>query len=102
VLGSVAAFKYFHAKKNDKFMFLSSCSYLLGMLVGAVFSVYPSVLPASTGEEFNLTIYNASAGAYGLQVGLIWWAIGIVIALTYFVLLYKAFGGKVNIESEEH
>lgn len=100
VLGSLVAFKYFHSKQNDKFMFLSSCGYLVGMLVGAVFSVYPNVLPASTGEQFNLTISNASAGSYGLQVGLIWWSIGITIAITYFVILYRAFGGKINLESE--
>lgn len=100
VFGSLAAIKYFHANNNDKFTFLSSCGYLIGMLVGAVFSVYPNVLPASTGEQFSLTIYNASAGEYGLQVGLIWWPIGISIAVAYFVLLYRTFSGKVNLDSE--
>jgi cytochrome bd ubiquinol oxidase subunit II len=100
VIGSLIAFKYFHQKGNDKFMFLSSCGYLVGMLVGAVFSVYPNVLPASTGEKMNLTIYNASAGSYGLQIGLIWWSIGITIAIAYFVVLYRAFGGKIDLNSE--
>ena len=97
VSGSLAAFKYFHSKQNDKLMFLSSCGYLVGMLVGAVFSVYPNVLPASTGEQYSLTIHNAAAGQYGLQVGLIWWSIGITIAITYFVILYRAFGGKIDL-----
>jgi cytochrome bd ubiquinol oxidase subunit II len=100
VIDSLTAFKYFHAKGNDKFMFLSSCGYLAGMLVGAVFSVYPNVLPASTGEQNNLTIYNASAGSYGLQIGLIWWSIGITIAIAYFAVLYRAFGGKIDLNSE--
>jgi cytochrome d ubiquinol oxidase subunit II len=100
VFGSLAASKYFQLKKNDKFTFLSSCGYLVGMLVGAVFSVYPNVLPASTGEQYSLTIYNASAGQYGLGVGLIWWSIAIVIAITYFVILYRAFGGKIELESD--
>lgn len=100
VLGSLVAIKYFQSKGNDKFMFLSSCGYLVGMLVGAVFGVYPDVLPASTGQELSLTIYNASAGIYGLQVGLIWWLIGVPIAITYFVFLFRAFRGKISLADE--
>lgn len=100
VAGALAAIRYFHAKRADKAMFLASGAYLTGMLVGAVFGVYPSVLPASTGDEFSLTIHNASAGSYGLGVGLVWWTIGIAIAIGYFVLLYRAFGGKIDLESE--
>lgn len=100
VFGALAGIKYFHFKKQDKPMFLSSCAYLIGMLVGAVFSVYPNVLPASTGEQYSLTIYNASAGEYGLKVGLIWWLIGMSIAITYFIVLYRAFAGKISLESE--
>ena len=29
----------------------------------------------------SLTIYNASAVSYGLSVGIIWWSVGIIIAL---------------------
>ncbi len=100
VFGSLAASKYFQIKRNDKLTFISSCVYLIGMLVGAVFSVYPKVLPASTGEEFSLTIENASAGRYGLEVGLIWWSIAIVIAVGYFVMLFRTFGGKIDPEAE--
>jgi cytochrome d ubiquinol oxidase subunit II len=100
VAGALIALKYFHARRNDKLMFLSSGAYLVGMLVGAVFGVYPNVLPASTGEQYNLTIYNSAAGKYGLEVGLIWWSIGIIIAIAYFVAIYRTFGGKVNLDSE--
>lgn len=100
VVGALAAIRYFHSKKSDKPMFVASATYLVGMLVGAVFAVYPNVLPASTGDEYSLTIHNAAAGSYGLGVGLVWWAIGITIAITYFVLLYRAFGGKIDLGSE--
>jgi cytochrome bd-type quinol oxidase subunit 2 len=45
-----------------------SCLYLAGMLAGAAFALYPNVLPASTGEQFNLTIYNTVTGSYGMRV----------------------------------
>ena len=63
-----------------------------------MFAVYPNVLPA-VNPEHSLTIYNASAGAYGLQIGIIWWSIGIVIAAGYFVFLFKTFSGKVKPEA---
>jgi cytochrome bd ubiquinol oxidase subunit II len=49
--------------------------------VGAAFGLYPVVLPASTDPALNLTIYNTAAGAHGLSVGLVWWSLGMVLAL---------------------
>jgi cytochrome d oxidase, subunit II (cydB) len=90
--------KFFNAKGADWKTFFSSAMYLVGMLVGAVFAVYPNVLPAMN-PEYSLTIENASAGTYGLQIGFIWWTIGIVIAVAYFVFLYRTFSGKVKQEA---
>jgi cytochrome bd ubiquinol oxidase subunit II len=78
--------------------FLASCVYITGMLVGAVFALYPVVLPASTDAAYNLTIYNAAAGHHGLTVGLIWWTPGMILSLGYFVYIYRTFRGKVQLE----
>ena len=67
-------------------------------LVGAAFALYPMVLPASTDPNFSLTIYNTAAGAHGLRVGFVWWTIGMVLALSYFVFVYRMFRGKVRVE----
>lgn len=98
VAAALVGIKFFNSKGDDWRSFFSSALYLVGMLVGAVFSVYPNVLPAMN-PEYNLTIYNAKAGAYGLSVGVIWWTIGIIIAAGYFVFLYKTFSGKVGSEA---
>jgi cytochrome bd ubiquinol oxidase subunit II len=78
--------------------FLASCAYITGMLVGTVFALYPVVLPATTDPAYNLTIHNASAGHYGLSIGLIWWSIGMILAIGYFVFVYRMFRGKVQLE----
>ena len=101
VVVALGAIKFFNAKGNDKAAFIGSSVYLAMMLGGVVFAVYPNVLPAIN-PEYSLTIENASAGAYGLTVGLIWWSIGIVIALGYFTFLFKTFKGKVSVEADEH
>ena len=60
-------------------------------------------MPASTGAQFSLTIYNTAAGAHGLSVGFVWWTIGMVLALGYFVFVYRMFRGKVKLEEgSEH
>lgn len=78
--------------------FLASCVYITGMLVGAVFALYPVVLPASTDPAYNLTIYNSAAGHHGLSVGLVWWTIGMILSVGYFVFVYRMFRGKVQLE----
>src|SRR6201982_3349497 len=80
--------------------FLASCVYITGMLVGAVFALYPVVLPASTDPAYNLTIYNSAAGHHGLSVGLVRWTLGMILSLGYFVFVYRMFRGKVRLETE--
>jgi cytochrome d ubiquinol oxidase subunit II len=84
--------------KKQKLAFLGSGLYLAAMLVGAVFALYPVVLPASTDPAYSLTIDSTAAGHHGLVVGVMWWLIGIVITLGYFVFVYRMFRGKVGLE----
>ena len=99
VVASLGAVKYFNGKGNDKFAFISSSVYLAMMLGGAVYGLYPDVLPALD-PAHSLTIENSKAGAYGLSVGLVWWPIGIIIALGYFPFLSRTFKGKVSVGQE--
>jgi cytochrome d ubiquinol oxidase subunit II len=98
VFASQFAVLHFHAKDNDKAAFVGSCVYIAFMLVGAAAALYPNVLPASTDPSLSLTVHNAKAGEHGLQVGLVWWSLGLVIALGYFFYVYRMFRGKVRLE----
>ena len=99
VFGSLALMRISTRDGNELRAFLASCVYIAGMLVGAVFALYPVVLPASTDPAYNLTIYSAAAGHHGLSVGLVWWCIGMLLALVYFFFIYRMFRGKVELES---
>jgi len=79
--------------------FLSSCFYLVFMLVGAAVGLYPALLPSSTDPARDITIDNALAGPHSLHIGLIWWSIGLVLALAYFITSYWLFRGKVSAEA---
>ncbi|HTK96182.1 MAG TPA: cytochrome d ubiquinol oxidase subunit II, partial [Terriglobales bacterium] len=97
VLGSLAALAYYHRRGEEKRAFVASSAYLATMLVGAVFAVYPQVLPAIE-PRYSLTITNAAAAPYGLKIGLVWWSLGMVLAIGYFTFIYRMFKGKVRAE----
>ena len=59
------------------------------------FGLYPVLLPASTDPAYSLTVHNAAAKPYALNVGLHWWIIGVLLALGYGTYLHIAFRGKV-------
>ena len=87
---------YFNIQGQDFLAFLSSSAFIVGMLAATAFGVYPTLLPASTDPAYSLTIYNSAAMPYALGVGLIWWIIGILLALAYVTYLHIAFKGKVT------
>jgi cytochrome d ubiquinol oxidase subunit II len=76
--------------------FLSSCLYIAATLAGAAFALYPVLLPSSSDPLASITIRNASAGEASLSIGLIWWSLGMAIAIGYFVIVYTMFRGKVR------
>jgi cytochrome d ubiquinol oxidase subunit II len=100
VFGALAVMMHAMLKRADKIAFVASALYIVGMLVGAAFALYPVVLPASTDPALSLTIYNTAAGQHGLTVGLTWWILGVILALGYFTLLFRMFKGKVRLEGE--
>lgn len=89
-------------KGDERGAFLSSCAYLVLMLVGAATAVYPNLLVSTTDSALNITVYNAHAGEHSLAIGLIWWSFGMAIAIGYFVFVYRAFRGKISHATGEH
>ena len=87
---------------NERGAFLSSCAYLVLMLVGAAVAMYPNLLVSTTDDALNITVYNAHAGEHSLSIGLIWWGLGMSIAVGYFVFVYRTFRGKITSSSGGH
>jgi cytochrome d ubiquinol oxidase subunit II len=80
--------------------FLCSSASILGLLTSAAFGVFPNLLTASAGAPNSLTIYNSATGAYGLRVGLVWWIVGMILALGYTFFVYRHFSGRTLAESD--
>jgi cytochrome d ubiquinol oxidase subunit II len=101
VVTALGGMWWFNREETEKLAFACSCVYLAAMLGGAAFGLFPYVLPSSSSAHPGLTIHNASAAPGGLAVGFVWWPIGMVLAITYFVFIYRRFSGKVRLEAEE-
>jgi cytochrome bd ubiquinol oxidase subunit II len=91
---------YYNFKQQDIRAFFFWGAYLVGMLTSAAFGLYPYMLPA-VNQANSLTIQNASSSQYSQAVGLVWWIIGMLLAVVYFIFTYRLFWGKVNMKSSE-
>ena len=100
VFTSLLAMPLAYAKGRHGAAFFASTMYIGGTLAGAAFAMYPVLLPATTNRAYSLTIDNSKSGSYSLQVGLIWWLVGIALAVAYFILIYRLFRGKVRADDE--
>ena len=96
---SLAAMPSLAGRERELEAFLCSSVYLVAMLAGAAAGLYPTLLPDISDPALNITIFSAAAGQGALSYGLIWWSGGMVIALGYFVFLYRMFRGKVKAAS---
>jgi cytochrome bd ubiquinol oxidase subunit II len=102
VLASLAGIWFFNRTHKPVRAFLSSGLYLFFMLAGACWGVYPTLLPASTGADRDITLVRALSGPHALSVGLAWWLFGMTLAIGYVVFVYSRFSGKVDSHAETH
>ena len=92
--------RYFNASASGKQAFASSCMYMAGIAASTAFGLFPYLLPSTLSPDFGLSVYNAAAPLHSLEVGLAWFIPGMVLAITYLVIAYRSFAGKVSVEEE--
>jgi cytochrome bd ubiquinol oxidase subunit II len=102
VIVSLVGIFVFTGQDRDRDAFFSSCAYILSMLVGAAVGLYPVLLPASTDPARDITIERALSGHYSASIGLIWWGFGMLLAIGYFIFVYRMFSGKVRLTHGVH
>jgi cytochrome d ubiquinol oxidase subunit II len=95
---ALAATLVLRRRQRDVAAFVTSSLFIFAMLGSIAWGCYPNILIATTNPAYSLTIFNAAAGAYGLQVGLVWFLMGILLVIGYQVYVHRAFWGKVRIQ----
>jgi cytochrome bd ubiquinol oxidase subunit II len=99
--GIWSVFRYLHHGR-ELAAFLSSSAFLLGLMAATMVGNYPYWLRSTVDPTFGLTASNTAAASYGLQIALLWFAVGITLATGYFVNLYRSIRGKVGEDANGH
>ena len=84
-------------RDRDSGAFYATSLMILALLAGTAWGSYPNILIATNDPANSLTVTNATAGAYGMQVGLWWFLIGFGLIIAYQVVAHRAFWGKVQL-----
>lgn len=96
VLGSLAGILMWNRRDDSLKAFLASCFYLFFMLAGACWGLYPVLLPATGNPSLDITLERAISGPHTLAVGLVWWLVGMALAVGYVTFVYSRFRGKAD------
>ena len=101
MLAGLAGVFRFQRQGREASAFLSSCLFIVGILAATMAGNYPNLLRFSLGPVKSVTATNSAAGPFGLQVGIMWWSIGMALAAGYFAYLFWSFSGKQGPEQTE-
>lgn len=89
---------YFVYQKTYAYSFIGTGITVVGVVMLLFGGLYPRVMPSSLGEQFDLTIYNASSSPYTLQVMTVVALIFVPIVLIYQAWTYYVFRERVTTE----
>jgi len=82
--------------KNELTGFVFSSFVIVGGITSSLASMFPVILPSTNTVNDSLTIYNTSAGDYGLSVAMGWGIVGFLLLIVYFIVQKKLMRGKID------
>ena len=98
VVALLAAGFYIYRKQYG-YSFIGTGVTVVGVVMLLFGGLYPRVMPSSLGEQFDLTIYNASSSPYTLQVMSVIALIFVPLVLLYQGWTYYVFRQRMTEES---
>lgn len=99
---SIANIPRLTTKRKFKRAIAFSALTFSSLLVLVAIELYPSLIISSSDINNSITIYNASASEKSLGIMLLFVAIGIPLVITYTIIVYKAFWGKVKMDETSY
>ncbi len=68
---------------------VASGVFLAALLAATAAAVYPVMLRSTAGAHLHLTAATAASAPASLRAGLLWWGLGIPLAVAYTVVLVR-------------
>lgn len=87
---------YFQAQGKELISFICTSLFIAGMFASGIIGIFPAVLPSTNDINPDLTIYNTSNQAYGLNIGVTWWILGITLITGYSFMVHWIYRGKIS------
>jgi cytochrome d ubiquinol oxidase subunit II len=98
---ALAAIPFLLTRNRHRGAFLASAAFLGATLAATAFGLFPVLLPSTVSVAYSLSAAEAAAGDHGLRVGLVWWAVGLPLAIAYAAYAYWSLGGKVRVPARD-
>lgn len=88
---------------KDGWAFLSSCLNIICLFALYAIGTYPNVIRAVENPEYlSVTIYNGASSPLTLRILFIFAFIGMPLVISYTIVIYYIFRGKVKIDSHSY
>jgi cytochrome d ubiquinol oxidase subunit II len=95
-VAALAASAAARQRGHDLAAFVSSGLFLMGLLSATAATVFPVMIRSAGDAALSLTALNASSGPTPLAYGLVWWPVGLVLAIAYVAVLFRLHRGRVG------
>ena len=99
---SIANIPRLATKRRFKMAFVFSALTFSVLLVLVAIELYPALLLSTSDPANTLTVYNAVASDKSLGIMLLFVAIGVPLVLSYTIIIYKTFWGKVKMDETSY
>jgi cytochrome d ubiquinol oxidase subunit II len=100
VLGSAIALISGLSTRRETRAFLGSNFLLVGLLAAGGAALYPVMLHSTLAPENSLTAQTVAAGPRALAIASMWWPVGFMLAIAYFVFISRRYLGKVSVQRD--
>ncbi len=87
---------------NELLAFCASSTLIISLLAATATGMYPKMLISTVNPAFSMTAQTAAIGSRGLSIGLSWWIPSLLLAVLYFVNLYRTFASKTDQSDEAY
>jgi len=82
-------------RRRERAAFLGSCLLIGGLMAAGAAGIYPVMLKSTLDPAASITAAGGATDAAGLRVALLWWPLAFGLAVSYALIVYRHYRGKV-------